>query len=181
MIYQSDTTLRGLDFLSGDEIDLLESQRPEGISSAEIVDFFEKRGIRFSEATFRKYVQQGLLPRSRRVGQKGKHKGSKGIYPVGTVRQINEIKRMMALNYTIEEIQQRFAFVGGEIEELRRLFDRIIEKLEGNLESGDKGLSSTAISRRIDEAKRSAEGLFSQLEAAAVQIRDRAQVARSAV
>jgi len=37
-----------------------------------LLDVFPPRGIRFSEATLRKYVQLGLLPRSVRVGQKGK-------------------------------------------------------------------------------------------------------------
>ena len=35
--------------------------------------------MKFSEATLRKYVQLGLLPRSVRVGRKGKHQGSQGI------------------------------------------------------------------------------------------------------
>src|SRR5678816_2321292 len=86
------------------ELAEIERKYPEGLSAAQIVETFRVRAIKLSEATFRKYVQQGLLPRSRRVGKKGKHQGSMGLYPASAVRRINEIKRMMAESYTIEEI-----------------------------------------------------------------------------
>ena len=63
------------------ELAEIERSRPQGLTSRQIVDLFETRGIRFSEATLRKYVQLGLLPRSVRVGRKGKHRGSCGLYP----------------------------------------------------------------------------------------------------
>src|SRR5688572_13989173 len=48
------------------DLDLGEIERiyPGGLTSKQIVDLFEARGIRLSEATFRKYVQLGMLPRS---------------------------------------------------------------------------------------------------------------------
>ena len=67
---------RGL--LADREIEEIERAWPDGMTSRQIVDVFETRGIRFSEATLRKYVQLGLLPRSVRVGRKGKHRGSCG-------------------------------------------------------------------------------------------------------
>ncbi len=168
--------------LTVEEIEVYERNYPDGMSSAQVVDVFADRGVRFSEATFRKYVQIGLLPRSRRVGTKGKHKGSRGIYPIGTLRQINEIKRLMALDYTIEEICRQFAFVGGEIEELRRLLGRILEKLEQSMTTGEVGgLAHVGAVKRIDEAKRSAELLVEQLEGAARLIREQARVARDAM
>src|SRR4249919_275165 len=102
-----------------DERELQEIERtwPNGLTSRQIVDVFETRGIRFSEATLRKYVQLGLLPRSVRVGRKGKHQGSQGMYPARVVRHIQRIKEMMADDYTIEEIQREFLFVRGDIEE----------------------------------------------------------------
>jgi len=164
------------------ELDALESEFREGLSSGEVVDVFCRRGIRFSEATFRKYVQLGLLPRSTRVGTKGKHKGSKGVYPVGTLRQINEIKRMMALDYTIEEIRHEFAFVGGELEELRRLLMHIVRKLEESIAAERGGdLRAKSTRRQIEEAKRSAEQLMALIEAAARSIRENAHFARDAV
>jgi len=59
--------LRGL--LEDRELEEIERAWPDGMTSRQIVDVFETRGIRFSEATLRKYVQLGLLPRSVRVGR----------------------------------------------------------------------------------------------------------------
>src|SRR5690349_13075110 len=87
------------------ELDAIERAHPDGFSSAQVVEWFHARGVKLSEATFRKYVQLGLVARSRRVGRKGKHQGSMGLYPVTTIRRVHAIKRMMAESYTIEEIQ----------------------------------------------------------------------------
>src|SRR4029079_12392400 len=78
------------------------------------------RGVRLSEATFRKYVQAGLLPRSRRVGRKGKHQGSLGLYPVEAVWRINVIKKMMAEGHTLEDIRRSFVFHRNHIDQLQR-------------------------------------------------------------
>ena len=69
----------------------IETTAPEGLTSQELVAAFASRDVKFSEATLRKYVQLGLVPRSRRVGRKGKHLGSRGIYPVRAIRRINAI------------------------------------------------------------------------------------------
>jgi hypothetical protein len=168
--------------LDAEEIDAIEAASPDGLSSAEIVDVFCRRGVRFSEATFRKYVQLGLLPRSTRVGTKGKHKGSRGIYPVGSVRQINEIRRMMALDYTIDEIRHELAFVGGELEELRRVLNLIIQKLEKSITADRAGdLRAVGTRKQIEETKRAAEQLMASIEAAVRSIRDNANLARDAV
>ncbi|HEX8954310.1 MAG TPA: hypothetical protein VF945_20795, partial [Polyangia bacterium] len=90
------------------------------MSSAQVVEVFRARGVKLSEATFRKYVQLGLLPRSRRVGRKGKHQGSMGLYPSTVVRRVNAIKQMMAESYTIEEIQRSFLRFKDEIEAVER-------------------------------------------------------------
>ena len=79
--------------LKEEELRAIETTFAEGLTAVQVVDAFSSRGIKFSEASFRKYVQQGLLPRSRRVGRKGKHKGSLGVYPPKTVRRINTVKR----------------------------------------------------------------------------------------
>jgi DNA-binding transcriptional MerR regulator len=182
MEYYQDNIRKRDNWLAPEELLKFERDRPDGISSAEIVDIFSSRGIKFSEATLRKYVQHGLLPRSRRVGQKGKHKGSKGIYPIGTLRQINEIKRMMSLDYTLEEIQQQFAFVGGELEELRLLLASIMDKLQKSL----SGRNSNSIyiknmTRHLEEATQNADKLVAQIADLAQQIRDSAQIAKNAI
>ena len=91
-------------FLSDAELRAIEDAYPNGITAVQIVEVFTGRGMKLSEASFRKYVQLGLLPRSRRVGRKGKHRGSLGVYPAKTVRRINTVKRLMAEGHTIEAI-----------------------------------------------------------------------------
>jgi DNA-binding transcriptional MerR regulator len=115
--------------LKEEDLRAIEGMYPAGITAVQIVDAFTSRGIKFSEASFRKYVQQGLLPRSRRVGRKGKHRGSLGVYPSKTVRRINAVKQLMVDGYTIEEIQGQFLLytdlVEGVAEHLAELWSRL--------------------------------------------------------
>ena len=115
--------------LKEEDLRAIEGTYPHGITAVQIVDVFTSRGIKFSEASFRKYVQQGLLPRSRRVGRKGKHRGSLGVYPSKTVRRINAVKQLMVDGYTIEEIQGQFLLytdlVEGVAEHLAELWSRL--------------------------------------------------------
>jgi hypothetical protein len=124
----------GAGLLTEEQLRAIETTYPEGLTAVQLVDAFTSRGIKFSEASFRKYVQQGLLPRSRRVGRKGKHKGSLGVYPAKTVRRINDVKRLMLDGYTIEEIQGQFLLytdlVEGVGENLTELCDRLARDAE---------------------------------------------------
>ena len=113
-----------------EELDQVEREHPKGMTVQEIVEAFAQRGERLSEATFRKYVQLGLLPRSVRMGRKGKHRGSQGFYPATTVRQLDHIRRLMSQGFTIEEIQKEFLFVRGDIEALSRQIERIHSAME---------------------------------------------------
>jgi hypothetical protein len=81
-----------------------EAEHPAGTTSAEVIAILRRHGVRFTEATLRKYVQLGLLPRSRRVGAKGKHQGSWGVYPAWTARQVVTVKSLLAQGRTIEQI-----------------------------------------------------------------------------
>ncbi len=110
-----------MDFLiRPDEIEQVERERAGGITSREVVRLFESKGAKLSASTFRKYIQIGLLPRSRRVGRKGKHTGSTGLYPVEVVRRINLIKRMMVEGMTIEDIRESFVALKNRIEDVER-------------------------------------------------------------
>jgi len=109
-----------MDFFADAELELLERDRAAGITSAEVVRLFEARGARLSASMFRKYVQLGLLPRSVRVGRKGKHTGSTGLYPVAVVRRVALIKRMMAEGYTVEDIRGSFVAVRNRIDDVDR-------------------------------------------------------------
>jgi len=119
--------------LKDEELRAIEGQYAEGISAVQIVDVFTSRGIKFSEASFRKYVQQGLLPRSKRVGRKGKHRGSMGVYPAKTVRRINDVKKLMADGHTIEEIQGQFLLYTDLVEGLGEHLDALWLRLPGDI------------------------------------------------
>jgi len=160
-----------------DERELLEIERtwPNGLTSRQIVDVFETRGIRFSEATLRKYVQLGLLPRSIRVGRKGKHRGSCGVYPSHVIRRVNAVKGMMAEDRTIEEIQRSFARFKDEIDTV----EKDLRDLIASFEREAKGPSRDADGRRelereIVEAKRAAGELVRRISSLERRISNRA-------
>lgn len=112
------------------DIERVERECPLGVTSREIVRLFQSRGARLSEATFRKYVQAGLLPRSRRVGRKGKHTGLTGLYPTSTVRRIDLIKKMMAEGLTLQEIQDSFVAVKHRLEDVEGGWLDLVGQLE---------------------------------------------------
>jgi DNA-binding transcriptional MerR regulator len=116
-----------------DEFDNLEAQFPQGISAGQIVEFFEPRGVKLAQATFRKYVQLGLLPRSRRVGEKGKHRGSRGLYPAAAVRRISLIKSLMDEGMTLEDIRRSFIFFRGQLDGVERSLDELFVALDKSL------------------------------------------------
>ncbi len=112
------------------EIDRVERERAAGITSREVVELFGARGARVSEATFRKYVQAGLLPRSRRVGRKGKHTGSTGLYPVSVVRRIDLIKRMLAEGLTLDDVRGSFVALRMRMDEVESGLSGLVGELE---------------------------------------------------
>ena len=116
-----------------DEFDALEQDFPQGISAGQIVEFFEPRGVKLAQATFRKYVQLGLLPRSRRVGEKGKHRGSHGLYPAAAVRRIHLIKSLMDEGMTLEDIRRSFIFFRGQLDGVERALDELFAALDKSL------------------------------------------------
>jgi hypothetical protein len=121
---------RAAGLLGDEELDEIERQSPAGLTSRQIVDVFTARGIRFSEATLRKYVQLGLLPRSVRIGRKGKHRGSCGIYPANVVRRVNQVRAMMAADLTIEDIQRSFVRFKEDIERVEKGVRELIAGFE---------------------------------------------------
>ncbi len=141
----------------------LERQYAQGLSSSEILDLFATHEVPLSEATLRKYVQLGLLPRSVRVGRKGKHQGSQGIYPVGVVRQILAIKQMMSEDYTIEQIQREFLFMRSDLQALSQTLDGIFKKLDGVLEERRTRGASVLVVREVSEARGLARELVERL------------------
>jgi hypothetical protein len=166
-----------------DERELLEVERgwPNGLTSRQIVDVFETRGIRFSEATLRKYVQLGLLPRSVRVGRKGKHRGSCGVYPSHIVRRVNAVKGMMADNLTIEEIHRSFAKfkedIDGVEQDLRDLLSSFEREAKNPTTQSAEGRGE--LEREIVDAKRAANELVRRISSLERRLSEREQAATS--
>lgn len=143
----------------------LERTYAAGLTSVEILDVFASHDVSMSEATLRKYVQLGLLPRSVRVGRKGKHQGSQGVYPVSVVRQILRIKQMMSESYTIEQIQREFLFIRNDMEQLEQMLTRIFKKLEGVLKERKTERSAQAVHRDVLDARGISKDLMARLVA----------------
>jgi len=154
----------------------LEKAHAAGLSSAEILDVFARHDVQLSEATLRKYVQLGLLPRSVRVGRKGKHQGSQGIYPVSVVRQILRIKQMMGESYTIEQIQREFLFIRSEVEQLESMLSRIFKKLDGVLKERKTERVTSAVQRDVSDARSLSKELMGRLEAIESKLTSRSKL-----
>ena len=143
----------------------IEEQSPTGLTAAQIIEAFVRRGIHLSEASFRKYVQLGLLGRSRRIGRKGKHQGSLGVYPATTVRRVNAIKQMMAAHYTIEDIQRSFLRFTEEIEAQKRGITQLLDGFAVELKAGQfPAERRRALAREIEAARALAEDLGQRIE-----------------
>ena len=142
-----------MEYLEPGELARIEREYARACPRGAILEIFRPKGVRLSEATFRKYVQAGLLPRSRRVGRKGKHRGSQGLYPVEAVRRINAIKKMMAEGLTLEDIRRSFVFFKNHIDQVEREPGRGARRLRG-ASSSDRafGDATQADARRASSA-----------------------------
>lgn len=149
--------------LKEDELRAIEAQFTDGITAVQIVDVFVSRGIKFSEASFRKYVQQGLLPRSKRVGRKGKHRGSLGVYPSKTVRRINTVKQLMASGHTIEEIQGQFLLFTDLIEGVTESLAELWIRLAADLPQLDPK-AKRELEKQLADARADGDDLVERLE-----------------
>lgn len=141
----------------------IEREHADGLTSQAILEMLSSLGVRFSEATLRKWVQLGLLPRSVRVGRKGKHAGSQGMYPSTILRQILRIKDMMSQDLTIEQIQREVLFVRADIEEFERSLSRVflvLEEARRKVQSQTVGFS---ISQDLEAARSLADELVRKL------------------
>ena len=152
-------------FLEEKVLTELEQQSPTELTAAQIIEAFIRRGIHLSEATFRKYVQLGLLGRSRRIGRKGKHQGSLGVYPATTVRRVNAIKQMMAAHYTIEDIQRSFLRFTEEIEAQKRGLAQLLDGFATELRAGQfPAERRRALAKELETARSLAEQLGQRVD-----------------
>jgi hypothetical protein len=148
-----------------EELREIEEKHPEGLTAVQIVELFSSRQLRFSEATFRKYVQLGLVPRSRRVGRKGKHRGSLGVYPAKAVRRINAVRRLMDEGRTIEEIQAELLRFGDILELLEEGVTDLLHRFETELDAPRfDSKTRKNLRREVADARRSADELLRRLD-----------------
>lgn len=138
----------------------IEANSPDGLSSQQLVAAFEDAGIKFSEANLRRYVQLGLVPRSRRVGQKGKHLGSHGVYPIRAVRRINTIKKLMGERYTIEEIQAKFLTFKDSIETLDEALDELLSAFTVKIDAEEPSPRRDQLYGELRSLKSAADALL---------------------
>lgn len=152
-----------------DELLQLERAHPDGLSAQAIVEMLGERGVALAEATFRKYVQLGLLPRSRRVGRKGKHRGSHGLYPASVVARIVAIRQLMEGGLTLEEIQRSSVALANDVEAVRGSSDAFLDKLEREA-TARMPQRAALVRRRIEQLRSQAEALVFRLEEAAEEL-----------
>jgi DNA-binding transcriptional MerR regulator len=106
-------------------------------------------------------VQAGLLPRSRRVGRKGKHTGSTGLYPVSVVRRIDLIKRMMAEGLTLEDIRESFVSTRSRLDDV----EAGLTALVGELERRARGHPERSqVERELSRAQRQLRAALRRIE-----------------
>jgi hypothetical protein len=163
------------------ELDALEAGHAAGLATQDVVDLFAAKGAPLSEASFRKYVQLGLLPRSVRVGRKGKHRGSQGLYPATVVRQIEHIRRLLAQGYTILELQTQLVFLGGEIDELSQKLERVLEAIARAVKERGAPGADDVLGAAVSEARALSTGLLAALRGIERSLAMRARMAKAAV
>lgn len=143
----------------------IEKANPEGLSSKQILELFAQSGERLSEATLRKYVQLGLLPRSRRVGQKGKHRGSRGIYPVEVVRRVDEIRRAMESGETLESLARAAQATRAKLALVRVAMDEALEAAERDVQGRDLDRSKRSqLKGQLSDLRKSSKNWLKDLE-----------------
>ena len=143
-----------MSLLSAAEIRRIERKFPAGVGSVAAVEVFKQKGERFSEATLRKYVQLGLLPKSRRVGTRGRHRGSSGLYPTMIIPLINEIKRSLEAGSTLVEIRVGRVGLVGEVNTLQQASHQALERFQEAISA--KGKPQRAALRKMINKHRSA-------------------------
>lgn len=167
--------------LTDDELLRIEREHPQGISSEDIVAVFSRKGIKFTEATLRKYVQLGLLPRSRRVALKGNQRGSLGLYPAGVVRRIVNLKSMLR-ERTIEELQREFFFVRTDVEELERTLEQIFSVLGRAAKASRAGEGvAKMVQRELTDARSLAADLVARITSVETRLMMQARLERKAI
>ncbi len=160
-----------------EDIETIERRFPEGVTSAQVIAFFQDRGVRLSEATFRRYVQLDLLPRCRRVGRLGRHRGSEGIYPIGVVRRLNEVKRHLDEDFSVEDMRRMFRVSEDDFQAVKAAVGRVAAA------AGDEvaGRPDAVLARQVAEMLEAAGRLETKMREVAAHLVRRCERGRLAV
>ncbi len=148
-----------------DELVQLQKKHKDGITSAELIALVNARGFRFSEATLRKYVQLGLLPRSKRVGRKGQRRGSIGLYPPSIIAHIMAVKRGLKEDRTLDDIRYR-ATVLSELEAFSSAFTGITNGMKAMVQQEQDQKLRDRLERELKAAESDFEKLIKRLQGA---------------
>jgi DNA-binding transcriptional MerR regulator len=163
-----------------DEFDRLEATYPHGVSAMQIVDFFAPRGVRLAQATFRKYVQLGLLPREPRCLPFSPTRRLRGLYPATAVRRISVIKSLMDEGMTLEDIRHSFVFFRGQLDGVESALDDLFAALDKAIaEKGElKASRRRELERLLNEGRHKAQQLVKDLERTVSQITAREETGK---
>jgi len=99
-------------------------------------------------------VQLGLLPKSKRVGSRGRHRGSSGRYPVAIVRLINDVKRALDGGATLEEIRVSSVGLDGELEALQRSAEQVMNRFEEAIRLQSDRSKRSVLKKALDKHRR---------------------------
>lgn len=149
--------------MTEDQVRAVEARHPEGLTASGVVDSLEAMGVRFSEASLRKWVQLELLPKSERVGHRGSLGGSQGLYPVSVLRRVLEIKRLLAEGSSIEEIRSRGFLFENDLEDLERRLERMLGALDQGLKRQRDEVAVEQVRRELREARALSSALVGRL------------------
>lgn len=149
--------------ITAQQLARLEREHLDGLTMFQILGALAEQGIRVSEATFRKYVQLGLLPQSRltRCGQGGRHSGSQGLYPPETVRYLLLIKARLSAGAALADLCQEIGLL-HRIEGLRHRWRRLRQSLLAKARQAPPK-TSQAVSAEITALDRGWEELVTLL------------------
>lgn len=152
-----------MSLLTHAQLERIEKRYAQGISSADIVSIFEKAKASVSEASLRKYVQLRLVPKSERVALGKSRRGSAGLYPVRSVRMINDIKQALKDGDTLEGLQASPRAVLQEVEALEAEASRLMQRAQKHV---PRGAAAARPKKHLEAGKAALEKFSRALRAA---------------
>lgn len=166
--------------MTEEKLRAVEERHPEGVTAAVVVASLEALGVRFTEASLRKWVQLELLPKSERVGHRGSLGGSQGLYPVSVVRRVVEIKRLLAEGVSLEEIRSQGLLFESDLEDLERRLERMLGALDHRVKQQQDALLLEQVRRELREARSLSGALVSRLRSVRTRMKVSVEQARAA-